>query len=62
VKQLTPKPGDIFIVLNDGEGSITYLLPRDKVNDLQRQRMSKLTEAFRVLFIEGHDYVIHETT
>jgi hypothetical protein len=55
MRQLTPKPGDIFIVLNNGQESITYLLPRDKVSDLQRQRMNKLTEAFRVLFVEGHD-------
>lgn len=50
---LRPKPGDIHIVLNDGQGSVTYLLPRDKVNDLERQKMKKLIDTFRVLFIEG---------
>lgn len=56
-RSMTPKPGDIYIVLNNGQGSITYLLPRDKVSDLDRKRMERLTDTFRRLFIEGHDIV-----
>lgn len=55
--KLRPKPGDLFIELNNGDGSISYLLPKAKVGDIDRQRMRKLTEAFRILFVEGHDIV-----
>jgi hypothetical protein len=57
MSQLKPKPGDIFIVLNDGDGSVSYLLPKATVTDLDRQRMTDLMAEFRRLFIEGRTAV-----
>lgn len=57
MKALRPKPGDIYIVLNDGNSSVTYLLPREKVSDFDRQCIVTLIGEFRKLFIEDRTVV-----